>query len=123
MSDDALREECLKQLVASVRALASEPSDQLALFPDSVGRADDLASRYDDARAVFSEYESSLSREQLDTLAALSERLGTISRDGAEFDPGLWTDEAVRTSVHWRDVRALAKAALDVFEDARVRSG
>ncbi|HKE84758.1 MAG TPA: hypothetical protein VKB50_13440 [Vicinamibacterales bacterium] len=116
MSDDALRDSCLTQLTASLKALASEPSDQLALFPDSISRADDLASRFDDARAVFSEYESSLSRPQLDALAALGERLATISRDGAEFDPGLWTDEAVRASVHWRDVRALAKAALDAFE-------
>ena len=116
MSDDALREEGLRQLVASVRALASEPSDQLALFSDSIGRADDFASRFDDARAVFSEYEASLSRPQLDALTALSERLATISRDGAEFDPGLWTDEAVRTSVHWRDVRALAKAAIETFD-------
>ena len=123
MSDDALREECLRQLIASVKALASETSDQLALFPDSISRADDLASRFDDARAVFSEYEASLSRPQLDALAALSERLATISRDGAEFDPGLWTDEAVRTSVHWRDVRALANVALDVIEDATARSG
>jgi len=121
MSDDAQRDSCLTQLTASLRALASEPSDQLALFPDSV-RADDLASRFDDARAVFSEYESRLSRQQLDALAALTERLATISRDGAEFDPGLWTDEAVRTSVHWRDVRALASAALEMFEDAAAGS-
>ena len=118
MSDDAQRDSCLTQLTATLKALASEPSDQLALFPDSVSRADDLASRFDDARAIFSEYESSLSRPQLDALAALSDRLATISRDGAEFDPGLWTDDAVRTSVHWRDVRALASAALEMFEDA-----
>jgi len=118
MSEDALRDSCYTQLTASLRALASEPSDQLALFPDSVSRADDLASRFDDARAVFGEYESSLSRPQLDALSALSDRLATISRDGAEFDPGLWTDEAVRTSVHWRDVRTLASAALELFENA-----
>jgi hypothetical protein len=39
-----------------------------------------------------------------------------MSRDGADFDADLWTDEAIRTSVHWRDVRALAAAALAAFE-------
>lgn len=116
---DALRETCVTELVAALRALASEPSDQLALFPDSISRAGDLASRYDDCvRAVYDECGGDLSRAQVEALTALSARLATISRDGAEFDPGLWTEEAVRASVHWRDVRALATAAIDAFEDA-----
>jgi hypothetical protein len=121
---DASRTACVTELIASLKALASEPSDQLALFPDSINRADDLASRYDDSvRAVYDGCGADLSRAQVETLTALSARLATISRDGAEFDPGLWTDEAVRTSVHWRDVRSLANAALDAFEDATARSG
>ena len=38
-----------------------------------------------------------------------------MARDGAEFDADIWTDEAVRTSEHWADVRTLAAAALDEF--------
>jgi hypothetical protein len=107
----------LSRLMASLTAIASEPSDQLALFPESISRAGDLAARVDESlRAVRDDAASTLSREQAHALEALSARLTTISRDGAEFDPDLWTDEALRTSVHWRDVRALARAAIDRFE-------
>ena len=117
MSSDVLRDTSIVQLIASLKGLASEPSDQLALFPDSMSTADELASRYDDSvRAFSAEVADKLTRPQADALSALSERLATISRDGAEFDPGLWTDEAVRTSVHWRDVRTLANVALATFD-------
>jgi len=116
MSNDAQRESHFRQLTSSLEALASEPSDQLALFPDSVVKADDLASRFDDAaRVICSEYAADCSRPQLDALAAISARLTAMSRDGVEFDPDLWTDDAVRTSVHWQDVRMLARAALEAF--------
>lgn len=114
---NALRDACFGELTSSLRALASEPSAQLALFPESMNKADDLASRFDDSsRAVQDEYAPDLSRAQIDALDAVSRRLATMSRDGAEFDPELWTDDAVRTSPHWRDVRALARAALDALE-------
>src|SRR5262245_63674176 len=118
MLDDGLREAQFKQLTASLKALASEPSDQLALFPQSMSKASDLASRFDDsARIVCSEYQSDLSPLQIEALANLVEWFATMSRDGSEFDPTLWTDEAVRSSEHWREVRLLARAALDVFDD------
>jgi hypothetical protein len=117
VADDELRDSCFRQLTETLRALASEPSNQLALFPDSVSRADDLAARFDDTlRAVSEDYASELSRNQAELLAQLNDRFATMSRDGADFDADLWTDEAIRTSVHWRDVRALAAAALAAFE-------
>ena len=107
------------RLLASLKALASEPSDQLALFPESTNRVGDLAARFEDSvRAVHDHRAGELSRAQADALEALGHRLAIVSRDGAEFDADVWTDEAVRTSVHWRDVRALARAALDAFEIA-----
>ena len=69
-------------------------------------------------RAVRDDGASELSRAQADALDALGDRLAIVSRDGAEFDADMWTDEAARTSVHWRELRALAKAALDAFEIA-----
>jgi hypothetical protein len=118
LSHDALTDP-FSTLVASLRALASEPSDQLALFPESVSKASDLAAQFEiSVRAIGDDGAGTLSRAQLDAVEALGVRLATVSRDGAEFDADLWTDEAVRTSVHWRDVRALAKAALDLFEIA-----
>jgi hypothetical protein len=110
-------EDSVARLLASLKALASEPSDQLALFPESISKVGDLAARFDARlRAVRDDVPGELTREQIDALETLSARLATISRDGVEFDPDLWTDEALRTSVHWRDVRALAQAALDAFE-------
>jgi hypothetical protein len=109
----------LARLLASLKALASEPSDQLALFPESISKASDLAARFEDSmRAVLDEGAGELSRAQGDALEALGHRLAIVSRDGAEFDADMWTDEALRTSVHWRDLRALARAALDTFEIA-----
>jgi len=117
MSGDGIPEDSVVRLVASLKALASEPSDQLALFPESITKAGDLAARFGERlRAVRDDFTGELTREQIDALETLSARLATISRDGLEFDPDLWTDEALRTSVHWRDVRALARAALDAFE-------
>jgi hypothetical protein len=59
--------------------------------------------------------EVAIERSQRDALDAISGKLATISKDGAEFDLELWTDAAMRTSEHWADVRRLAAAALDVF--------
>jgi hypothetical protein len=119
LSGDALPEDALARLLASLKALASEPSDQLALFPESITKASDLAARFEDSmRAVRDEGVDELTRAQADALEALGLRLAIVSRDGAEFDADMWTDEALRTSVPWRDVRALARAALDTFEIA-----
>jgi hypothetical protein len=119
LSSDARTDDPSLRLLASLKALASEPSDQLALFPESVSKAGDLVARFEaSVRAVRDDRAGDLSRAQLDALEALGARLAMVSRDGAEFDADLWTDEAVRTSVHWRDVRTLARAALDLFDIA-----
>jgi hypothetical protein len=118
LSGDA-SDDSLARLLASLKALASEPSDQLALFPESITKAGDLAARFEDSmRAVRDHCASELSRAQAEALEALGQRLAIVSRDGSEFDADVWTAEAVRTSVHWRDVRALARAALDAFASA-----
>jgi hypothetical protein len=117
VADDVIRDSCFKQLTETLRALASEPSNQLALFPDSVSKADELAARFDDSlRTVAEDYASELSRSQAELLERLKDQFATMSRDGAEFDADLWTDEAIGASVHWREVRALAAAALAAFE-------
>jgi hypothetical protein len=118
MSGDALPEDPCARLVASLKALASEPSDQLALFPESITKAGDLAARFDEDWRAVRDVRRELSRAQADALETLSARLATLSRDGAEFDADLWTDDALRTSVHWRDVRALARAAIEAFDIA-----
>ena len=61
-----------------------------------------------------SDYGADLSRPQRDLLAAIDGKLATISRDGAQFDAELWTED-LSTSQHWADVRTLATSALEAF--------
>jgi hypothetical protein len=105
-----------KQLRWSLKALATAGSLQPSLFPDQVRTPDELAFDFDHWLTVIrSHYETELTAAQQDALSAISRKLATISRDGAEFDVELWTDAALTTSEHWDDVRRLASLALEAF--------
>jgi hypothetical protein len=111
-----LRFSHLRELRRSLIALARTASDQLALFPEDAVSAGRLALEFDRAAStVRGEYDGDLSNAQTGALLAIEQKLATISRDGAEFDPELWTDAALVESVHWADVRRLATAALETF--------
>ena len=115
--DNALRSWHFKQLKWSLQALATAASTQRPLFDDARATADELAFDFDHwAFVVRSQYLQDLSRAQADALAAIDRKLMTMSRDGAEFAPDLWTDEALAASVHWVHVRELATSALEAFE-------
>lgn len=114
--DNALRSWHFKQLKWSLQALAASASPQQPLFDDARVTSDELAFDFDHwAFVVRSHYLQDLSREQADALAAIDRKLTTMSRDGAEFAPDLWTDEALAASVHWTHVRELAISALEAF--------
>ena len=99
-----------------IRRLAAAGSGQPALFPDDNVSAVELVRDFDQrALAVRDLTTIELSPLQIESLTALEQKLSTMSRDGAEFDADIWTDDAVRTSEHWAEVRALAAAALDEF--------
>lgn len=105
-----------KQLRRSLQALAISGSGQRALFPDFVVKADELALDFDHWFAVVrSNYAGDLTQAQVDALAMIDRKLAIISRDGAEFDVELWTDEALTSSEHWADMRRLAASALEAF--------
>jgi hypothetical protein len=105
-----------KQLRRSLQALAISGSGQRALFSDIVVKADELALDFDHWFAVVrSHYARDLTQAQADALAGIDRKLAIISRDGAEFDVELWTDEALTGSEHWADVRRLAASALEAF--------
>jgi hypothetical protein len=106
----------LRDLTRALRALAAAGSPQPALFPDDAVSAAELVRDFDQrAQVVRETYAGQLSASQIDSLTALEDKLSTMARDGAEFDADLWTDDALRTSEHWSDVRRLAEAALDEF--------
>jgi hypothetical protein len=116
MLEDGDRSSHFSQLRWSLQGLAIAGSEQRPLFPEYMPGADDLAFDFDRrASVVRSRYEADLSRSQSDSLAAIEEKLATMSRDGAEFDVELWTEAALSSSEHWADVRRLACAALEAF--------
>ncbi|MEP6915663.1 MAG: hypothetical protein ABJC89_08450 [Acidobacteriota bacterium] len=115
--EDGQRISDFNQLRWSLQGLATAGSEQRALFPETVPKADDLAFDFDHwASHVRSSYEEELSATQTESLAAIEEKLATMSRDGAEFDVELWTEAALRSSDHWADVRRLAASALEAFD-------
>jgi hypothetical protein len=109
-------EDPVRELMHVIRQLAHAGSGQPALFPDENISAGALVRAFDQrALAVRDSYDDRLSSTQLESLTALEKKLSTMSRDGAEFDADIWTDEAVRTSGDWAEVRTLAAAALQEF--------
>jgi hypothetical protein len=109
-------EDPLRELMHVIRQLADAGSGQPALFPDENVSAGELVRAFDQrALAVRDSYDDRLSSTQLESLTALEKKLSTMARDGAEFDADIWTDEAVRTSDDWAEVRTLAAAALEEF--------
>ena len=108
----------LRELRRSLRALASAGLNQPALFPDAAPSVSHLVSDFDNRVSVVRQaLDGQLSPLQKESVAALEDKLATMSRDGAEFDADVWTETAVRTSEHWSDVRRLAEAALEVFDE------
>ena len=108
----------MPELVLVIRRLASAGSGQPALFPDQNVGAIELVREFDQrASAVREADNSQLSASQIEALDLLGQKLSTMLRDGAEFDADIWTDEAVRSSADWAQVRTLATAALDAFSE------
>jgi hypothetical protein len=112
------QQDAIRELVHVIRRLASVGSEQPALFPDVNVSAIDLVQDFDQRLSVVrEENDAQLTPSQRESLDHLEQKLSTMSRDGAEFDADIWTEEAVRTSEHWADVRSLASAAVDAFSD------
>ena len=102
------------QLIWAVQALACNAEEQLSLFPDFVVKADELATDFSDGLLLVRNSEMSASK--LSVLRAIDTKLGRISADGAEFSESVWTDQGLRESEHWSEVRALAKEVLREFD-------
>ena len=107
----------LSQFRWSLQALAVPAEAQRALFPEFVCKADELALDYDHwAQAARASYGGEFSDEQRDALRAIDRRLVAMSRGGAEFDEGLWSDVALNSRPEWEQVRSLAGLALSRFD-------
>ena len=105
-----------RQLKWALQSLAIPAADQRRLFPDWVLKADELALDFNHwASVVEGNYDDALSKEQANALAEVDRKLSAMSRAGADFEPELWTEPALTSSLHWADVRRLATITLEAF--------
>ena len=100
------------QLQRAVLALAQPADVQLALFPDFVCKADELALDFEDGRYEIVGHESEISGDQRAALNALDDLITSMS---GQQNAAFWTDEAVRSDAKWEDIRTAAKATAATF--------
>ncbi len=104
----------LQRLRWSIQALAMPADIQLALYPDFVVKADELALEFDENYELVdrSTFESS----QLLALDKLNGKLEAMSAEGTDYYEDLWFDESeLFRSNHWEEVRELAIAVLNTL--------
>ena len=81
------RDTQFRHLKWSLQALAAPASEQLALFPDAVAKADELVLDFDNcAAAVRGREDSRLSEAQIAALAAVDDQLASMSRLASDLD-------------------------------------
>jgi hypothetical protein len=102
----------LERLKHSVQLLACPADVQLRMMPDFVCKADELALDFDHWNdVVLSNLSSELRPAQKASLAAISNSVSEMTQAG----PTLWTEDSVRQSDQWAEVRVLAAKALESF--------
>jgi hypothetical protein len=105
-----------RELKRALQALAIPATEQKQLFPNWVAIPEELALDFDHWESVVrGNYGEELSKDQGDRLAEVARKLSSMSRTGADFEPGLWAESALSSSEHWEDVRLLAASARDAF--------
>lgn len=88
----------------AVQALAQPAEIQIGLFPDFVNVADELALTWEEALGEITENDN-FSDDILMNIHSLDESILAISGDSnSEF----WTDDALRESNKWEEVRSIA---------------
>lgn len=107
-----LKKNIFERLKHSLQLLAASAETQLRLLPAFVCKADELALEFDHWReVVFQKYTEDLTASQRSTLEAVDFKLAWMSDNPDEH----WTEEHVKESEHWREVRVLAAKSLDAF--------
>jgi hypothetical protein len=104
----------LARLVDATRLLAADADMQIGVFPDFVHIPDELALTFDDAFLLCAQLERSghLNRAQIEALGCIDEALTELTN---RRDPSMWTLAAIHESFEWQEIRAKARAALDVM--------
>jgi hypothetical protein len=127
MSDDDTHTRDAMVLLEQVVRVAALPAErQIESFPSFCVVADEIALDYDNCCGWALEgYKAPvLTDEQRSSLVALDERLNRMS---GKHNAELWTDEALRCSPEWDEVRKDARRIMDSFgwsmEDQGQKSG
>ena len=108
------------QLERAILALAQPAEAQLALFPDFVCKADELALDFEDGLYELAGHEHELTEAQRAALDALD---GLLAGMSGERNAGFWTEEALRSHPTWEEIRSAARATAAAFGwELRARS-
>src|SRR5690242_9912457 len=107
VTESQVREGCLIRLQHATQTLALPAEAQLALFPDFVCKADELALDFDNWwRCIKARQEEMLSTDQVRLLQKIDTQLSQMS--GME-NADLWTEGALHDNPAWQEIRDLAK--------------
>ncbi len=104
----------IERLIESLQSPAADSATQVALFPDFVNVADELAlTCHECLLAVEPLADTGLvSADQMRRLRALDALIEDLGRDGDERH---WTPQALAHGEEWRRIRELAEQALASF--------
>jgi hypothetical protein len=110
--EEFTKEAIFERLRHSLQLLASPAVTQLKLLPPYVCKADELALEFDNWQEIsLHNYRKEFSVDQISAMSALDAKLDWLSNAGKEY----WSDEAVRTSPEWQNIRYLGTCVLDAF--------
>jgi hypothetical protein len=102
-------EDAFEQLRWATQALALDPPQQLALFPEFVDKPFELIDDYDNwYRATSWREAPPISADQRAALATLHDAVSSLPNN-------LLSQNAVRVATEWSDLRTRARHVLDLF--------
>jgi hypothetical protein len=113
---NANREGIFQRTKEALQLLACSPAVQFRLLPSFVCVGDELALDFNHWQGVMTDnFSSELTPEQIASLAAIDETFSRFSKLDSEYSEDFWTDEAVRKSLAWENIRQMARRALSLF--------
>ena len=97
------------RFINSLQALAVDHQSQLEIHPDFVCKPDELALDFDNCYRVAKPQLISMNSKEC--LAAVDAIDSHLERMSGEDNAHLWTDQAVKESLEWKELRKVASDA------------
>jgi hypothetical protein len=112
----ANREGIFNRTMEALQLLACPASVQIQSLPSFVCVTDELALDFNHWQdTLIGNFGSELTRGQIEILTAINENFSHLSRCGSQYKEEFWTDDALRNSADWTQIRAMASEALSRF--------